>query len=142
MPLVTDIADAVVAELNSGGFSSPFEAERRYLPLFDLEAMEELHVTVVPKGVVVARGARGANAFDVSVDVAVQRKVDAKDESTVDPLVVLVEEIGDRFRRKRLDSFPDAIWTGTTHEPVYAVEHLERMSQFTSVMTLAFRVYR
>ena len=50
MALVTDVADAVVAELNATAFSQPLEAKRSYLPQFDLAEMKDLHVTVVPKG--------------------------------------------------------------------------------------------
>ena len=47
MPVITDVADAVVAELNAQTFSLPFEAKRSYQPQFDLAEMKDLHVTVV-----------------------------------------------------------------------------------------------
>ena len=46
------------------------------------------------------------------------------------------------FRFKRLDSFPNAVWVKTENAPVYAVEHLDQLAQFTSVLTLTFRVIR
>ena len=48
----------------------------------------------------------------------------------------------DHFRHKRLDSFRAAVWVKTEHEPIYAQEHLDQMRQFTSVLTLTFRVMR
>jgi hypothetical protein len=56
--------------------------------------------------------------------------------------MALVEEIADFFRLRRLTSYPDAIWVRTDNVPVYAPEHLEEFRQFTSVLTLTFRVVR
>jgi DNA-binding transcriptional MerR regulator len=53
-----------------------------------------------------------------------------------------LREIAEHFRGKRLGSFPDAIWVKTEHKPIYAAEHLDQLRQFTSVMTLTFRVMR
>jgi hypothetical protein len=142
MAVIADIADAVVAELNAGGFSQSLEATRCYLPRFDLAEMKHLHVTVVPKGVAVTTGSRNHNQHDYEVDIAVQKKLAAMDNSEIDTLVGLVDEIADHFRMKRLDSFRAAVWVKTQHEPIYAQEHLDQMRQFTSVLTLTFRMMR
>lgn len=82
MSLITDIADAVTAELNTapaGTFSPAFTAVRRVLPTFELPELMALQVTVVPKGVSISgaipmRNADGAAAvvnaasFDGYVD--------------------------------------------------------------------------
>ncbi len=142
MAVLVDIADAVVTALSGGSFSQPVSAERHYRPLFDLEDMQTLHVTVVPKGVTVAAGSRGASAHEYEVDVAVQQKLQTADAAEIDPLMDLVEEIGDFFRSTRLASYPDAAWVRTEHAPVYAPEHMDELRQFTSVLTLTFRTMR
>ena len=144
MSLIADIADAIVAELNAaaGGFSQSFQAERHYLPLFDLEQMKDLHVTVVPKGMTIQSSGRDRNQHDVQVDIAVQKRFTIGDNAELDPLLTLVEEIADFFRLRRLASVPTAVWVRTEHSPVYAPEHMEQMRQFTSVITLTYRVIR
>ena len=142
MSNVANIADSIVAELNAGSFSQSFTAERHYRPLFDLADMKTLRVSVVPRGQIVNPGSRTRNAFDYSVDVAVQKKLDAGDNAEFDPLLSLVEEVADHFRLKRLASFPEAIWIRTANEPIYATEHLDELRQFTSVLTLTYRVHR
>jgi len=142
MATITDIADAVVAELNGHTFSQALTAVRYYRPVFDLGEMQTLHVSVVPKGVTIERADRSRNQYDFAIDVAVQKKFETGDAAELDPLMSLVEEIADFFRLRRLTSYPDAIWVRTDNVPVYAPEHLEEFRQFTSVLSLTFRVAR
>jgi len=142
MATITDIADAVVTELNGRSFSQPLTAVRYYRPVFDLGEMQTLHVSVVPKGVTIERFARSRNQYDFAIDVAVQQKFQTGDNTELDALLALVEEIADFFRLRRLTSYPAAIWVRTDNVPVYAPEHLEEFRQFTSVLTLTFRVVR
>jgi len=141
MSVITEIADAVVAELNAGSFSQPFAAERHYLPVFELDDIKNLRVTVVPKGVAIQATGRNSNQHDVEIDIAVQKKLTKTDPAEIDPLMALVEEIADRFRFKRFAS-PDAVWIRTQNEPAYAQEHLDQFRVFTSLLTLTFRIIR
>jgi hypothetical protein len=148
MSLVTDIADAVVSELNAAqtppapGFGQTFTAVRAYRPQFDLADLKTLQVTVVPKAIEIINITRQANQNDVAVDVAVQKKVDPADTAEMDGLMALVEKLGDFFRLRRLTALPTALWTKTENVPIYAPEHLETKQVFTSVLTLTFRVVR
>lgn len=142
MAVITDIADAIVAELNAATFSQPVTATRHYLPQFDLKEMHALHVTVVPKRVVLAGGDRSRSQGDYSIDVAVQRKFESEMNADLDPLTNLVEEIVDHFRGKRLASYPNAAWLKTEQTVLYAPEHIDEFRQFTSVLTLTYRVLR
>jgi len=146
MAVITDIADAVVSELNavtfSHTFSQAFTAKRYYRPVFDLAEMSDLHVSVVPRGMMIERADRGRNYYDVQIDVAVQQKVQSGGNKELDALVALVQEIADFFRLRRLEEYADALWIRTENVPVYAPEHLDEFGQFTSVLTLTFRVTR
>ena len=142
MATITDIADAVVAELNGHTFSQSLVAVRYYRPVFDLGEMRTLHVSVVPKGVTIERADRSRNQYDFAIDVAVQKKFEKGDAAELDPLMALVEEVADFFRLRRLAAYPDAVWVRTDNVPVYAPEHLEEFRQFTSVLSLTFRVAR
>ena len=141
MPGASDIAGAVVAELNAapaGTFSQTFTAVRAYLPQYDLKDMKDLHVTVVPKGAVVEGAGRNACQYDYAIDVAVQKKLATTEPSEIDPLMALVEKIADFFRLRRLAAVP-AIWVRTEHTHLWAPEHMDQLRQFTSVMTSGAR---
>jgi len=142
MAVIAEIAGAVVAELNAGTFSQPFEATRCYLPRFDLAEMKDLHVTVVPKGLTILPGTRVHNQHDYTIDVAVQKKLSAVDNTEIDTLMELVDEIAQHFRGRRLATTPSAVWVRTENEPTYAPEHLQELRQFTSVLTFTFRMMR
>ncbi len=146
--LVIDIANALVAELNteaakpSGGvLGTPFVAARHYRPQFDLVDLKAMRVSVVPKGIAIASLGRSSNQHDIAVDVAVQKKVDPADTAELDGLMLLVERIADFFRLRRLAAAA-AAWIKTENAPVYAPEHLEQHRVFTSVLTLTYRVIR
>ncbi len=142
MAVITDIADAVVTDLNGGSFSQPFTAERHYQPLFELADMKDLHVTVVPKAIAILPAGRALSNYDHSIDIAVQKKFDKGDPAELDPLMTLVEEIADHFRFRRLEGFPNAAWVKTENKPIYAQEHMEQLRQFTSILTLTYRVLK
>jgi hypothetical protein len=79
---------------------------------------------------------------DVSVDVAVQKKLQSESNDEVDRLMSLVEEIADFFRGRKLSEYPRASWIAAANEPVYSPGHLEELRQFTSVLTVTFRMVR
>lgn len=142
MAVITDIADAVAAEINAGSFSQPVSATREYLPAFELADMQMLRVTVVPKSVTTLPGGRAHNQYDYAIDVAVQKKLDAADNTEIDELMTLVDELADHLRFKRLTDYPNAAWLKTENQPVYAQEHLQELRQFTSILTFTFRLMR
>ena len=142
MSVIIDLCDAVVAELNAGTFSHPVAAVRHYVPQYDLSEMHSLHVTVVPHEVRLAGGDRSRGQADFSIDVAVQQKLNAADNSEIDQLTGFTEELMDHFRARRLGSYPNAAWLKTEQRVLYAPEHIAELRQFTSVFTLTYRVLR
>lgn len=135
------IAEAVADELTGSVFSLPFEAERHYLPRFELAEMTELKVSVVPRSITSQGLNRNRDSFEYRIDVAVQQKIDPT-PANLDALMKLVEEIADHFRSEPLSGYPNARCTGVENAPVYAPEHLDQFRQFTSVLTLTFKVWR
>jgi hypothetical protein len=138
---VVAIADAITAELNGNSFNQPFTAQRLYLPIYDLKSMSDLKVTVVPKGVTSSSLDRSRDNFDYQVDVGIQKKV-PNQVATIDALMLLVEEIGDYFRSNPLSSYPGARFMNVENSLLYAPDHLQEMLQFTSVLTLTYRLVR
>lgn len=143
MSAIVELADAIAASINAQTFVPAVTAERSHLPVFDLGKVgDAIKVSVVPRAVLVTGASRSTNYYDLSVDIGVQRRVDPNDPAQVDALLDLVEQIGDHLRLKRLDTLPAAQWIGSEHEPVLAAEHLERLSVFTSVLTVTYRLTR
>ena len=142
MSIVAAVARAVASELEVGKFSIPFKPVFAFRHDQALPEGKELRVTVVPKGVAMAPASRGACAYDVEVWVAIMRKLGGGGTEILDPLLGLVEEITDFFRLRRLEKFPEAMWTGTELKPVISAEHLEGLRQFSSLVAISFKVVR
>lgn len=142
MSIVVQIADAVVAELNAGTFAEPFTAQRLFSPVFDLQDMQTLHVSVVPRSVTSQPASRSSGFYDYAIDIGVQKKLNSEDPAEVEDRLSLVEAIGEYLRNRKLTSMPEASWVKTENAPVYVPEHLDQLRQFTSVLTVTYRVMR
>lgn len=138
---IIDIADSVVAELNAATFSQPIEAKRYYAPQFELPEMKTLHVSVVPRAIASSALDRSRYSFEYQIDVAIQQKVDPKNPP-LDALMGLTEEIAAHFRAGALASYPNARCSDVKNDPVYLPEHIVEYRQFTSVLTLTFKVWQ
>ncbi len=57
-------------------------------------------------------------------------------------LLGLIESTGEHFGNKRLKHYATAMWVKTEHKPICSIEHLDQFNQFTSVLTLRFRVLK
>ncbi len=137
---IIDLVKAVADALEAGTFSQSLSVvSRRYVPNGELTALSTLTVQVVPRGITreaVDRG--GTERLAMRVDVAIQRTVpagggDEDDPDGADALMALVEEIHQYLKTADLNL--PYTWTGCENEPPYAVEHLEQMNLFTSVLT-------
>ena len=135
------VADSVVDELNTAPLSIAVSAKRLYQPQFELREMQTLHVTVVPSAEEIKTLTRGASMKSLFVDVGVQKKFSKGDAAELDLLVSLVDEIAALFHRKRLATAPEAICTVVKPDPIFAPEHMEQFRQFTSIVSLEFKVF-
>jgi hypothetical protein len=141
MALITDIADAVVEELNGNEFSQDFTAERLYLPTLLLEEMgTDLYVTVVVRGLETTAAARGdVTEKKIKIDIAVRKKLTKiEEDDETDDLVDLTQEIVDYLRP--IGMFSTARCYLIENNPVYVPEHMGTMRQFTSVITMSLKV--
>ena len=145
MSLVTDIADAVVSELNdapSGTFSQSFTAVRKVLPVYELKDLTSLAVTVVPKAVGITSVTRDMSNYDVSVDIGIQKKLASGDDidAVVESLGDVVDEIVEYLRAKQVVAY--AFWVSASNDPVYMQDHLAEQRLFTSVITLTYQAMK
>lgn len=148
MSTITEITDAVVARINSGKYSQDVTAQRLYQPVLELPDGETLQVSVVPKAQRVMVLSRTENAFQIDIDLAVQKKVSKidDDKTELDGLMALVQELIDRLRFEHLmigaPTPKRTLFQSLTHEPIYSREHLDQLRQFTSVVTVTYQVGR
>ena len=140
MSTIIDIADAVTTELASGSFSQGFTPQRSVLPDYELADLQDLRVTVVPRGVEITGSSRTMSQHDVQIDVGVQKKLGTDLNTEVAGLVGLVEEVAEFLKRRPLAAVPQACWVKIANEPVYAPDHLADKRLFTSVLTLTYRL--
>jgi hypothetical protein len=136
---ILKLADAIVTELNGGTFSQSFTAQRHYQPIFELPDMSQLHVSVVPLALSSQQVSRSKTANQYQVDIGIQQKGDMS-QVWLDGLMQLVEEMADFLQARSLAGFPQARCLDVTNAPVYALEHLEELRQFTSVLTATYQV--
>lgn len=143
MATIPDIADAVVTVLNDASLSQSYTAVRTYRPIYDLRDITSLTITVVPKEQELILADRTQGQMDFRLDIGIQKKLgDATstgDNTEIDALMTLVEEIIDLIRDTRV--FGVAKWLKTENSPIFAPEHLSEMRVFTSVLTLTLRAF-
>jgi hypothetical protein len=143
MSAIIDIAEAVVAEINDADvLPSGISAQRHYVPTFELKDMDTLHVSVVPRAVAIQPMGRAYCQHDVQIDIGIQQRFQDDQQITIDALMQQVEQISDLLRAKRLAQLPGAVWLRSQNDPIYAPEHMDQLRQFTSVLTLTYRVTR
>ncbi len=138
MATIIDIANAVTADVNRGSFDIEFTAAMMLVPHFELKDMKTLKVTVVPKAVKSENLTRDSSKREIQIDIGVQQKTADSDRIAV--LMKLVEDIIVVFERKRLTDYARAVCIKVENDPVYDPEHMQSMRQFTSVITLTFKV--
>lgn len=139
--VVLDIADAVTSALNAATLSQTFTAERAYVPIFELPDLADLRVTVVPVELTFAALTRHSDDFDYAIDIGITRRCEPT-AASADPLMVLVQEILDLFRGKRLTGYTDAKCVTGGNKPIYDPTFMDSDRVFMSVVNLTFRKAR
>jgi len=138
MSTIIAIADAVVALLGTGTFSQPITPLRSYQPTYELKDLDVLKVNVVPRAIAIEPGTRSASFREVTVDVAIQKKVTPEDTAAMDGLMDLVEEIVGFLNLKNLSSSPSWKFKEITNDPVFEPDHLKDWRQFTSIVSVRY----
>jgi hypothetical protein len=142
--VIIAITAAVVEALNDATLSQPFVAVRDYAATFKLDAMAELHVTVIPAAVASDALDRESDEDTVKISIGVQQKLDPFDAAHADPLVFLCEEIRLLFRRSILDYGGEtpATCTDVVIDPVFDVKHARQMKLFMCPILLTYQLAR
>lgn len=140
MSRATDIADAVVAELNAGTFSQLFTAERVYLPTYEQTELDVLRVPVLAQRITHERASREASDDEIEIQVGVMKKVTVEDLDELDSMMNLVQEVMDWMAGRVLRDYRDAVWVRSSNDPVYNASLLDSHRVFQSVLALTYRM--
>jgi hypothetical protein len=144
---VIQIADAMVTDLNAHTFSKPVTTVRYYAPVFKLEDMGTLHVTVVPVEFTTEPSDRSRDREEHKIDVAIQQRFDATNgavpNDVLDALMALAEEFRDFLRDHVLTDFANARRVKTEcNKPIFDPAMLTKHGVLTIVLTFTYRVVR
>lgn len=137
--VLIQIADGVAAALNA--FDGTLNAERKYLPKFELEELNVRKVVVATRALEMTRGARGVDQFDYKIDVGILKKPSPLTDADLDGLMLTVEQIGDAVRALTLSN-PKSRCVMASNMPVYDPQHLHQLGQFSSLWMFTFRLWR
>jgi hypothetical protein len=147
------VAEAVLSELNlapAGTFVRPFTAERVYLGTPDLADVAGVRLSITPTAVDDEFAARAGVTSEVVIQIGVRAKLQNSPGepafylAEMDELRLLTQQVR-RFlcqpQRRRLSALPAAMLTrGPQNNPTFAPEHLGELGQYTSIITLTYRV--
>ena len=145
MPMHTALCEEIKDWLNAAPqqaqLSIAFTASRLNLPIGELEASNELRVTVFPGPRTLDRISRHRHGRTFQVFVAVQKKIVAdtfeQQIAAEDALVDLSQEIEELLRDAQFTDVTRDDETETSLPPFLPVE-LETDNQFTSVVPLTY----
>jgi hypothetical protein len=145
------LADAAVVALNGATLSLPVLASRKYVPVFKLEELGTVEVVIVPSDISFELASRvPTHTFDYTIDIGFRGKISAAVEpapAEVDPLMLLVEEVVDYFRKQPL-TVATGLETLTLrctegqNRPIYDANELDVRRDFGSLISLTFRTVR
>ena len=153
---IVQLADDVVEQLNKkqGGWSVPFQAERKYQPKFKFEDIGTVQVQVVMLTWNFELDNRGSaygwrNDYVIGVGIHYRAKPSEGDQSArFDDYLKTVEEVTDywkeQYRTNSTASNCSIVGVdlgGATGAP-YNHETIETENTFTSVIQVTFRKYR
>lgn len=135
---VISVADEVVSAINNGTWAVDFEAaERRYLPIYDLEQLRDVvRVVVLPRTEDVTQISRASSSLKVGVLIGIETAYETEDNTTIDPLMALAAAMRDFFQSKTLSSGARCNDVGRT--PLYDQRLMQDHRIFMAVVTLEF----
>lgn len=162
---LTQVADAIVAELNaaagSGAFGDEFVAmqARRSYACEDMKLRDVgvLRVDVIPSVWQTELATRNSVKHTIGCDIGVRYRFpddfqDAEtglvDSAPVDDLVALLHQLWEYFMPatdsgdpRQLTDLPGAAWESTEIKAPFVPQHLEEMQQYTGIVQVTFAVY-
>lgn len=145
-PLIAQLADAMLTYLKQAGIT---DAERRWAPYTDAEALSTRRVIVLCRNRQNQRGSRSGDSKMFWLELHVQQQVDPSDNITIDNLVSTVETIWGLWESGgalRSETLAGCKWLGTDdgiefeRDDLYDVDALRDDGLFSSVTLVRYRL--
>jgi hypothetical protein len=138
--LATAVADSIESVMDDLWTDGEAHVTRSYRPVFDLEDLDVLQITVTPAAMDMAPIGRGEWDRRLGVLVAVQRRCGSEDTERLDDLAGLVQGITDHLTDRRLDGHPEARFEGVETDPLYHPDVLETKRVFLAPSLVKYRI--
>lgn len=140
---IVEILDAVVEELNRAELPLKVAAERVYAPALELKDPTLRVFVYWPGEVEVSRGTRAERDEKYTIEIAVMKRVSCPSVDQCDPLMLLVQAIGDLFftthaGQERLQGFA----CSEVSQARFDYERLIDSNEFSYVWQLIYQVER
>jgi hypothetical protein len=135
----TQLADDLVTLLNST-FTGQMVASRYLLPMFRLEELSTLKVSVIPRGRNKQIVSRGNNQLVHNLEIGIQQRLDdVNDANVTDPIGLLVEQVEDYLLGLEING---AVCTEINNiladDSIFAKEHIQSDKVWTTVIVASF----
>lgn len=139
-----DIAEAVKNAINAGSYSRQVTAVRSWVPVWQLEELRgKLTVAVAPATPVPSSVKRGEFLWDYPMVVGFGQQVDRLENTFIDPLADVVQEVVDAIKLVRV-----TLADGTTKASHYATEYMRHADAefltekglFVSLVQMTYRI--
>ena len=142
MSVLRDIADALAEGLAAEEFTGTPSVTRANWPTYDVEAMTDPVIVVVPGGVESTRVDRSHWQYDYAINVFVGRH--APTEQIADDTLTLAEDVLDAIRDHAMTAtFPSGVTSPMTCEiEINPDEALQERNVWRAVITATYRVFR
>ena len=130
------LAKAITQALTQEDFGRSLSVVRAYAPQYDSEKDTELRVTVCYMDRERSKLNRGADWYEPTIDVTVQKKMeDAADEQEQDGLLALSNAIQTFLRR----NFVGFAFSDFNPAPFFIQDHIIQAGVFTSWVSVKYR---
>jgi len=138
---IVELAEEIKSLLNAGPWNPSLAATREYQPYFELPALPTAKVSVYPSADdSTGKADRSRWTHELTIDVAVQRKLSGDANPEKDALVALADEICEYIKANR-PARPEKLMTATVR-PLIQNELLRSNNLFTSVCRFTFTAHR
>ena len=148
MTPILEIADEIVDVINDASLlDTGVEAVKDYNPAVDLTDLTSQRCIVYPAGTLSQKQhTRDLLSFEYKIEILLQEKLTKPRTEAwvdrIDELTELAEAIASLFRGSIQLTITKAYAQEVSVDPIFAVDHLDRMNVFTSVITITLNQVR
>lgn len=138
----TDIAQGAADTIAAGSFSPAIAASRVSLDVRDREDIDgDVTATVYPAEQAVGLGSRSSFERNLTIAVVLQARVEDFDNTTIDPLCDLVDQVIVLFLGKHLAGYAAAVCLRVERPALFDPERLYEHHIFEAEIRLMYRLY-